>query len=102
MDEDILLASTHTHAISLAMVTIVIAGLMLLTSWPVALKSILPLVAAAGLFFDLAAWWLARDAAFLVYVIVLGGVAYAGSMVLMMLAVLTDLWRPGRGLPSAG
>ena len=102
VDEDILLASTHTHAISLAMVTIVIAGLMLLTSWPVALKSILPLVAAAGLFFDLAAWWLARDAAFLVYVIVLGGVAYAGSMVLMMLAVLTDLWRPGRGLPSAG
>ncbi len=94
VDKDILLASTHTHAISLATVTIIIAGLMLLTSWPASFKSGLGLVAASGLFLDLAAWWLARDVEGLVYAIVLGGVLYAGAMVLMMLGVLTDLWWP--------
>lgn len=96
VDEDILLASTHTHAISLATVTIIIAGLMLLTSWHPSLRNGLGLVAGIGLFFDLAAWWLARDMAAMVYAIVAGGMLYAGSMVLMMLAIITDLWRPRR------
>ncbi len=100
VDEDILLASTHTHAISLATVTIIIAGLMLLTSWNPLLRNGLGLLAASGLSFDLAAWWLAREASAMVYAIVAGGFLYAGSMMLMMLAIVTDLWRPRRAVAT--
>ncbi|TDJ75686.1 MAG: hypothetical protein E2O39_03875 [Planctomycetota bacterium] len=93
-DVSILLASTHTHAIALATATIVLAGLMLLTSWPSALKSTLVFLAGLGLSVDLAAWWLARDRPELVYAIIGGGAVYALSMVWMMLAVIVDLWRP--------
>lgn len=96
VDTEILLASTHTHAIALATITIVIAGLMLFTSWPGYLRSGLGLLAALGLSFDLAAWWLARDAAGMVWAIVAGGGVYALSMGVMMVAVVADLWMPGR------
>ncbi len=93
-DEAILLASTHTHAIALATITLLIAGLMLGTRWPAALSSSLILVAGLGLSTDLAAWWLARSSAGLVGLIIVAGAAYSISMVLMMLAVIADLWRP--------
>jgi len=92
-DEAILLASTHTHAIALATITLLIAGLMVCTRWPAALANALVLVAGLGLSLDLAAWWLARSSAGLVGLIIVAGAAYAISMVLMMLAVIVDLWR---------
>lgn len=96
-DADILLLSTHTHAIALGTISLLVCALMYGTRWPGGLKGLLALLASAGLLVDLAAWWLARDSAAFVSLIVAGGVAHAGAMGLMMLAVLLDLWLPGQG-----
>lgn len=95
-DTKILLASTHTHAISLASITLVIVFMMLLTAWPSWLRSSLSLIAALGLSADLAAWWLARSMPAFVNLIIAGGIAYAVSVGAMTLAILVDLWRPRR------
>lgn len=94
----ILLVSTHTHAIALGTVTSLIALLALFTFLPGFLRSLLMLGATGGLLLDLVAWWLARDGAGWVKVIVVGGAAHAGCMVLLMLSILIELWRPrGKG-----
>lgn len=96
-DEAILLASTHAHATALGTITLLICALMYATRFPALLKGLLCLAASAGLMFDLAAWWLARDAVGFVTLILVGGIAHAGAMVLMMLAQIADLWAPASG-----
>jgi len=95
-DEAILLMSTHTHALALGTITLLICALMYGTRFPSKMKGILALLASAGLLVDLAAWWLARDSAGFVPLIMAGGMAHAGGMVMMMLAVIADLWAPAR------
>jgi hypothetical protein len=95
-DEAILLASTHAHAIAMATITLLICGLMYATRYGGKLKGLLSLLASGGLLFDLAAWWLARDSAGFVTLIVAGGLAHACAMGAMMLAVIADLWAPSR------
>lgn len=96
-DEAILLASTHTHAIALGTITLLMCGLMYGSRFPRKLKGLLGVLASGGLLLDLACWWLARDTALFVPLIVFGGVAHAGAMGLMMLAVIVDVWAPDRG-----
>ena len=91
----ILLASTHTHAIALATIGLIIALLLCFTAMPGLLQSLLITATGAGLVLDLAAWWLARDNAGWVIAIVIGGTAYSVGIVLMTLAVFAELWRPG-------
>lgn len=95
-DPKVLLASTHTHAIALGTVTVSMVLLLYATAWGAALKAALALLASAGLAIDLAAWWLARDSAGFVSLIVAGGAAHALGMGLAMLAVLAELWRRER------
>jgi len=98
-DEAILLASTHAHALALGTITLLICALMQATRYPGILKGLLCLAASAGLLVDLAAWWLARDAVGFVTLILVGGIAHAGAMVLMMLAQIADLWTPAGATP---
>lgn len=93
---DILLASTHTHAIALATITLVLAGLVQVTRWPVRLRSGLVLLAGAALAADLAGWWLARSSPAMVTVVVVAGTAYAASVAAMTGLVLAELWWPAR------
>ena len=46
-----------------------------------------------GLVLDLGCWWLARSSDLAVYGILVGGALFAGAVVLMLLAILVDLWR---------
>ena len=94
---EILAASTHTHALSLAAVSAVIGGLWLATRWPARLKEGLFAAGALALLADLAAWWLARELAWLVPVIALAGGVYAAAMGLALAGILLDLWLPRRG-----
>jgi hypothetical protein len=94
VDENILLASTHTHAISLATTTLLLVLLMACTGWSAAWRGGLSALAGVGLATDLASWWLARESAFFVYTVVAGGALYFGSIALMSLMILVDLWRP--------
>jgi hypothetical protein len=92
----ILAASTHTHALALACVTALVALLLLMTRWPRAVCNGLIAIASLALLVDLASWWLARDATGFVLAIAVAGFAYAGSIVVALLAVLADLWLPAR------
>jgi hypothetical protein len=96
----ILAASTHTHALALGTVTVIVALLLLLTRWPRALCNVVVAIAAIGLLADLGSWWLARASAGFVVVIAVSGFAYAGSMVIALLAVLAELWLPAHGRPK--
>ena len=94
-DEAILLASTHAHATALGTITLLICALMYATRLPGIFKALLTLLASAGLLFDLAAWWLARDNPAMINLIIIGGTAHGAAMGLMMLLVILDLWFPG-------
>jgi len=97
VDAKILLASTHAHAIALATITLLVVLLTCATAWPEPLKGGLALAASAGLLVDLASWWLARESAPLVKLVVAGGALHALAMGAMMLLVIAELWRPRRG-----
>lgn len=93
---EILAVTTHTHALSLGMLTIVVGALLWLTSWPRRLVSAALFLAGAALLADLASWWLARDTAAFTTVIAIAGGIYNALVVLMILAVLLDLCLPRR------
>jgi hypothetical protein len=91
----VLAASTHTHALTLAGLGLIIGALWLATRWPRALTGGLFLVASAALLVDLACWWLARDWVGLVVAIAAAGAVYVGSTCLMLAGIVADLWLPG-------
>jgi hypothetical protein len=99
---EILAASTHTHALSLAAISAVIGGLWLATRWPARLKEGLFALGALALLVDLVSWWLARDHAWLVPLIAAAGGVYAAATGLALAGILLDLWLPRRGRDSAG
>lgn len=93
--EEILAASTHTHALTLAAISVAIGLLWLGTRWPRWLKDWSFALGGLALLADLVCWWLAREHAGLVVLIAVSGAAYSGVMVLALLGVLADLWLPG-------
>ena len=96
---EVLAASTHTHAISLAVLALAAGGLLLLTRWPRGLTNTLVLLMGAGLACDLAGWWVARVNGEVVPLIVAGGFVFAAAVALSLVLVIADLWRPKK--PSA-
>ncbi len=96
-DTKLLIASTHAHSLGLATVTLLLVGLVFATRFGPRLKGALALAASGGLLLDLAAWWLARKSASFAFLIVLGGAAHGGAMVLIGLLTLIELWGPDRG-----
>ncbi len=95
-DPALLLASTHAHALALGTITLLLCALMYATRFSSGLKGLLALCASGGLLVDLAAWWLTRQVAGMVSLILLGGLAHAGAVGLMLVAIGLDLWRPQR------
>jgi len=91
----ILAASTHTHALTLAGISVAIGLLWLATRWPRGLKSWLFALSCLALLVDLACWWLARDHVELVVLIAISGAVYAGTSVLFLVGIVADLWLPG-------
>lgn len=90
----VMLASAHTHALSLAMLVILVGGLAVMTRWPRPLSHSLVMVAGVGLLVDLGSWWLARYSVGFVYAIIVGGGVFAAATGLMLVLVLIDLWTP--------
>jgi hypothetical protein len=94
VDVEILTISMHTHALSLATLSFVAAGLLLATAWPRRFAHGLIAVLGVALAADLAGWWLARPWPGAVWIIVVGGGVFGAAAALALLAVLADLWRP--------
>jgi hypothetical protein len=94
VDIRILAASTHTHALALATLSLLVTFLLLATSWNRRLVSALACTCNAALLLDLAAWWLARHHEGLVFLVIGAGGVYSSLTGLSMFLVLLDLALP--------
>ena len=94
MNEAILLASTHAHALSLFVVSLAAVFLLALTRFRKSWISGISLAICMGLLLDLVSWWLARDSAVWVNGILIGGTAHALGIGLAGILILVDLWLP--------
>jgi hypothetical protein len=91
---NIIIMSMHAHALTMATMTLVIAGLGLATAFPRRLIGLLIGVAGVALISDLASWLIARELAAAVYVIVGAGAVYNLACAALLLLILVELWRP--------
>ena len=66
-----------------------------MTRWPRALVGLVAFVGGAGLLGDMSSWWLARDNAVWINVIVAGGFLYGVATTVLGLAVILDCVLPG-------
>jgi len=96
---EILYATTHTHALSMAMITVVSSLLLLASGWPRRLRDFIVLLTFAALLVDLGSWWLAREWAAFCPVIAVSGGIYGGLLSIQLIAAFLDIWI-GRFLPS--
>jgi hypothetical protein len=92
--KEILITSTHTHALSLGTLTLVISLLVLCTRFGSRWKSAIVLLGGLGLATDLAGWWLSRAEADLVWLVIVGGACWSFSTAMGALLVLVELWLP--------
>lgn len=96
MSEEILLATTHTHALSMALIGLVVVVLGSATRFSRGAVGALSLAVGLGLVLDIGGWWLARETVAFVPLIVLGGGAYGLGCVLLAVLALLELWLPAR------
>jgi hypothetical protein len=92
----IVVNSTHTHALAIGTLCLIIAALGLGTRLPRMVVNPLIALMGVGLLADLAAWWITRLYADFAYVIIAGGAAFCIGSVLLLLLVIVDLWWPRR------
>ncbi len=88
--------STHTHALSLGLMGLVLGLMMLGTRWTRGLVGVVVALNGVGLAADIGGWWLAKLDAAWVPMIAVGGFAYNGTIGVMMVALIIDLWWPAR------
>jgi hypothetical protein len=96
LSREILLATTHTHALSMALIGLVLVLLAAWTRFASQLVGLISLALGLGLALDIAGWWLARGAPGWTLVIVIGGALYGLACVLLTLLILAELWLPTR------
>ena len=92
---EVLAASTHAHALSLAAMTAVVGLVSLATRWR-RWSSALFGLGGVALVTDFAAQWLARGSAAWVPVLVGAGALWAVSSALALATIGLDLWLPSR------
>ncbi len=92
--EEILVTSTHTHALALGVVSIALGFLAWFTRFASALRSLPMFFTGVGLASDLAGWWLTRSSEEFIWLIVGGGASWTLGAVLSALFVLLELWLP--------
>lgn len=95
-DPAIVLASLHTHALGMGLLTLAAIGLGMATRWRRSFLSWASALAGVGLLVDLAAWLPARSFESLVPVLVAGGGAWVTATTCLLVATLIDLARPVR------
>ncbi len=96
--ERVLAASTHAHALALAVQTMLVVGLLLGTRLPRVVVSVAAVLLGFGLLADVGSWWLARDNEFFVYVIFGAGGVFSSISALSLGLILVDLVVPrGKG-----
>jgi hypothetical protein len=90
-NKKVMTASAHAHTLSLATLSIALGAILWATRFGASLKGVLLGVMGVSLLVDLGSWWIAREWAPAVKLIVLGGAAYNASVALSCVLVLLDL-----------
>jgi len=93
---EILTISTHTHALTLAALTLVTALLAMASGLPRRLTGIMLGLIGLALLADVAGQWLARPLEPFVWAVVIGGSIYGILTSLLLVIIAIDLWLPGR------
>lgn len=91
---EILTTSTHTHALTMGILTFAVCGLLLATTYPRFLVHACIGLLGLSLLADVGGQWLARSWEPGVWVIVIAGGVYGGLSVLSLLLVLLEMWLP--------
>jgi len=96
---EILALSTHTHALSMALVTLMTSLLFLATGFPRRLRHNVIMVTCLALLADLASWWLARWSEPFCFVLVVAGAVFGLGLAIQLLGAFFDIWfgRPREG-----
>ena len=94
VDTEILAASTHTHALGMASMGLVMALLMFFTTMPRVIVSPVIAVTGVGLIADIGGWWLTRIDDTFAWMVVIGGVGFSAGMTVMSLLILIELCLP--------
>jgi hypothetical protein len=94
--DNVIIASMHAHSLALSTLSIALLALLCATRLPRGVVSILAALHGLGLLADISSWWLARQSEPFVYVIAGAGWVYNGTLVLIALLIMIDLWRPLR------
>lgn len=85
--------SAHIHLYGIAMFMIIVTLIFAYTTYPYLLKMALIVSSFSAAFLDISSWWLAKFFPMLVYVIYVMGAVMVGSVVLMSLLILLDIWK---------
>jgi hypothetical protein len=97
--------STHTHALSMATMSLAVLAMAWLSRWPRWLVGGVAMIHGLGLVADIAGWWLAGSTIFgvtlhfewAVDLIIIGGAAYSSTFAALLGMVLLELWWPAFG-----
>ncbi|MBX3410136.1 MAG: hypothetical protein KF859_09655 [Phycisphaeraceae bacterium] len=90
----IVVNSTHTHALAIGTLCLIIAGLGVGTRLPRPIINPLIALMGLGLLADIGGWWLTRMKADFAYMIVAGGAAFCLGSTLLLVLIIVDLWWP--------
>jgi hypothetical protein len=90
----IIATSQHTHAPMMAIVMLTLGMLCLFTRFSHHIVGIAVFIAGAGLFIDMASWWITREIPAFAYAIVLGGGFYAFGTMISGCLILLDCVLP--------
>jgi hypothetical protein len=93
---ELLITSTHTHALGLMPVGLLVIGLVVCSRWPGGIVSVLTVLIGLGLLVDIGGWWVSRAAVQGIWLVMIGGGMFVGGSLLGCAAVLLDLWWPMR------
>ncbi|MFQ5489292.1 MAG: hypothetical protein ACE5GE_01110 [Phycisphaerae bacterium] len=87
-----LLLVSHIHMLAIPVYSLILGGLVLLTSLPAKLRGILAVTPMLALMGDFACWWIGRVVEAAVYVIPITGGIYGLGMALQLLCILGSTW----------
>jgi len=89
---DILAQSTHAHALSIPVFTLIACGLLLGTCWPRRFRHGVIMICCVGLLLDFSGMWLARMHEGFVWCIIVGGGLYGIGLSLALAGSVVSMW----------
>lgn len=87
-----LLLVSHIHMLAIPVYSLILGGLVLLTSLPAKFRGVLAVTPMLALIGDFGCWWLARVFEGGVYVIPITGGIYGASLATQLLCILGSTW----------